>query len=44
MAGIIIQIDLPLPGGVKISPARRIEGWEGHRKDPLSSGRFIEGG
>jgi hypothetical protein len=44
MAGIVVQIDLPLSGGIKISPARRIEGWEGHRKDPLSSGRFIEGG
>jgi len=44
MSSIIIQIDLPLSGGIKISPARRIEGWEGHGKDPLSSSRVIEGG
>jgi hypothetical protein len=41
MAGIIVHIDLPLSGGIKISPACRIEGWEGHGKDPLSSSFFI---
>jgi hypothetical protein len=40
---IIIQIDLPLLGSIKISPAYRIEGWESHSKDPLSSDRFIKG-
>src|SRR5882757_6069886 len=43
MSNVIIEIDFPLPGGMKVSPARRIEGWEGHGKDPLSPSRFIEG-
>ena len=43
MAGIIVQIDLPLPGGIKVSAAGRIQGREGHRKDPLFSGRLIKG-
>jgi hypothetical protein len=33
MAGVIVQIDFPRSGGIKISLARRIEGWEGHGKD-----------
>jgi hypothetical protein len=44
MSSVIIQVDLPLPSGIEIGPARRIEGREGHGKDPLSSGHFIEGG
>jgi hypothetical protein len=43
MSSVIIQIDLPLPSGIKIGPAHRIEGRKGHGKDPLPSRNFIEG-
>jgi hypothetical protein len=44
MLSVIIQIDLPLLGGIKISPAYRIEGRKGHGKDPLLSSCLIKGG
>jgi hypothetical protein len=45
MAGIIVQIDQPLPRSIEIGPARRIEGREGHGKDlslPAASSRGVD--
>jgi hypothetical protein len=43
MAGIIVQIDFFLPGGIKISTAGRIKDRESYREDPFSPSYFIEG-
>ena len=38
---IVTEADYPLPGGIKVRLAHRMEGREGYGKDHLSSGRFI---
>jgi hypothetical protein len=43
IAGIIVQVDFPLPGGIKISIAGRIKNKENYREDSFSPSYFIKG-
>jgi hypothetical protein len=43
MAGIIVQINLFLPGGIKISTAGRIKSKENYCENPFLPSCFIEG-
>jgi hypothetical protein len=42
MAGIIVQVNLFLPGGIKIGAAGRIKNKENYCKDPFLPNCFIK--
>jgi hypothetical protein len=43
MAGIIVQVNFLLSGGIKINTAGRIKNKENYRKDSFSPSYFIKG-